>query len=337
MSARSLKIILGIFGFFFLSLGLFLFWAVGKNLPKEASLDIETHHPSHLAPKDHLTLLTYNIGHGQGIKKQPTDWRDEVYTRQKLTELTKAIQNINPDLITMQEVDIDSNRTHHINEATWLAIKANYPYQACALVWDENYVPYPYWPINHQLGQTKSANCILSRYPLSNHRRFLFEKPKNNPFWYNWAYLERGAEIVDVDLGEKKFSLVNVHLEAFDVSSRQEQAHELVNLLKTLQGPVLVAGDFNSIPPEAVQKTNFIGDPESDYRQDHTIQIIRSGIPEFTEAPASGFSFPADTPNQRLDAIFAFQGAKILNGHIVNEAQLASDHLPVLALITFQK
>lgn len=337
MNNRIWKITLGITGLFFLSLGLFLFWAVGKNLPKEAMLDIEIDHPVVPGPKDQITILTYNIGHGQGIKIQPTDWRDEAYTRQKMTELTEVIKKINPDLITMQEVDIDSHRTHYINEANWIAEGAHYPYRACALVWDENYVPYPYWPINHHLGKTKSANCILSRYLLSNHRRILFEKPKNNPFWYNWAYLERGAQLVEVAVGAHHFTLANIHLEAFDVDSRQSQAHELVNLLQNLEGPVLVAGDFNSIPPEATQKTNFESDPETDYTQDHSIQIIRSGIPEFTEAPASGFTFPADKPNQRLDAVFAFHGTHILNGHVVSEARSASDHLPVLSLVDLQK
>ena len=337
MSSRILKVSLSIAGSFFLSLGLFLFWAVGKNLPKESLLDIEIDHPTLASPKDQITILTYNIAHGQGIKTQPTDWKDKAYTHQKMTELTELIKKINPDLMTLQEVDISSNRSHYINQATWIAQKARYPYKACALVWDENYVPYPYWPIHHQLGKTQSANCILSRYPLSNHRRILFEKPQKNPFWYNWAYLERGAQLVEVSVGSHQFTVANVHLEAFDPDSRQAQARELVNLLRDLEGPVLVAGDFNSIPPEARQKKGFAGDPESDYRQDHTIQIIRSGIPTFTEAPLLGFSFPANHPNQRLDAMFAFRGVQILNGHVVNEAQSASDHLPVLGLVAFQK
>ncbi|MEI6791364.1 MAG: endonuclease/exonuclease/phosphatase family protein [Myxococcaceae bacterium] len=325
MRTRFLKVTLAIAGLFFISLGLFLFWAVGKNLPKEASLDIQVKNKAALHAKDQITILTYNIGHGQGVKIEPTDWRDEDYTRQKMTELTRVIHNVNPDIISMQEVDIDSNRTHHIDEATWIADKAHYPYRACALVWDENYIPYPYWPIKHHLGKTKSANCILSRYPLSNHRRILFKKPKNNAFWYNWAYLERGAQLVEVTVGEKHFTLLNLHLEAFDADSRQEQAHELVSLLNTLEGPVVFGGDFNS------------DDSAPDYRQDQTLKIIRKGIPAFTEAPLAGFSFPANKADQRLDALFAFGGATLLNGHVVNEAGLASDHLPVLGLVTFQK
>src|SRR3989338_5764619 len=68
MSSRILKVSLSIAGSFFLSLGLFLFWAVGKNLPKESLLDIEIDHPTLASPKDQITILTYNIAHGQGIK-----------------------------------------------------------------------------------------------------------------------------------------------------------------------------------------------------------------------------------------------------------------------------
>jgi endonuclease/exonuclease/phosphatase family metal-dependent hydrolase len=339
MGNRILKIALALAGVFFLSLGLFLFWAVGKSLPKEAVLDVQKVQSSLQGDVGNrtITLLTYNIAHGQGIKKQPTDWRDKAYTEQKLAEITEAIKKLNPDLITTQEVDLDAHRTHHINEALWIAQGAHYPYLACAPVWDENYIPFPYWPIENHLGSIKSANCIFSRYPLSNHRRTLFEKPKNNAFWYNWAYLERGAQMVDVLVGDKTFTLLNVHLEAFDLDSRQKQARELIALLNTLKIPVIVAGDFNAIPPEAAQKTGFTDDPRLDYTQDHTIQIIRSNIGAYTEAPLTGESFPADKPDQRLDAIFAFNGIKILKGRVVNEFQSASDHLPVVATIVFQK
>ncbi len=337
MLAKILKITLTLVGLFFLLLGLWIFWAVGKGLPREASLDIQIGNPIVITPQNQIKIMTYNIGHGQGVKNKPTDWRGEAYTRQKMAQVTQVIQHENPDILTMQEVDLDSDRTHHINEAAWIARGADYPYIACAVVWDENYIPYPYWPIEHQLGKTKSANCILSRYPLSNHRRTLFEKPRNNPFWYNWAYLDRGAESVEVQVGNQHFTLLNVHLEAFDINTRQEQAHELTKLLSTLKGPVVVAGDFNSIPPEATQKTGFQDDPETDYTADHTIQIIRSALPNFSEAPLTGFSFPSNKPDQRLDAVFAFGGITVLSGQVVNETQQASDHLPVLATLIFQK
>lgn len=337
MGYRILKIALALAGICLLFLGLFLFWAVGQSLPKETVLEVQELSFAQGENKTQFTILTYNIGHGQGVKKQPTDWRDRAYTRRKMTELTSAIQKLNPDLLTAQEVDLDSNRTHHINEALWIAQGARYPYIACATVWDENYIPFPYWPPEHHLGSVKSAICIFSRYPLSNHRRMLFEKPQNNAFWYNWAYLERGAQTVEVSVGKKRFTLVNVHLEAFDADSRQEQAHELVNLLRTLKGPVVLAGDFNAVPPEATQKTGFADDRLIDYTHDHTIQIIRAGIGKYTEAPLTGESFPADKPDQRLDAIFAFDGVKILDSRVASESLSASDHLPVLATITFQK
>ena len=336
MKTGILKSVIGVLGLFFLSLGLFLFWAVGKNLAQKSNLEIEVVNALPIYGKHQITLLSYNIGHGQGIKNQPTDWRDEEYTRKKMAELTQVIESINPDIIAMQEVDIDAHRTHHINEAQWIADAGHYPYRACALVWDENYIPYPFWPISHQLGSIKSANCILSRFPLSKHRRFLFQKPSKNPFWYNWAYLDRGAQSVKVTVGSKHFILLNVHLEAFDKNTRQKQAHELVELLKKIKAPVLLTGDFNSVPAEANQKHNFKGEPEADFREDHSIAIIRSALgDDFDEGPMTGHTFPADKPNQRLDATFAFNGLHILSSHVVEKAQDASDHLPILSLLSF--
>lgn len=315
------------------SLSFFMWWAVGKTLPTHCKLSVEyaPQYAHTIADDRGFTLASYNIAFAQGLKIHPTDWRDKAYTETKLAELCSAIQRLNADVLMLQEVDIESDRTFRINQAEDLRAAGKYPYMACALVWDENYLPFPFWPPEEHLGQAKTANCILSRFKLTDHERLVFPKPKANPFWYNWGYIDRAAQRVVAHVGQRTFTLVNVHLEAYDKEARQDQAQRLSAWLKDEKGPLIVGGDFNSIPPEASKKDHFI-DEDIDFWHDDTIAILRQGFGGSIEVPSHDApTFPSDTPTRRLDALFAANGASLSKGRVVSEAGTASDHLPVVA------
>ncbi len=322
---------------------LIVWWAVGPTLPKESTLGAdELPHASPLPPKDAITITTYNIGHGQGIKADPTDWRDKKFTEKKMSELAAVLAKIGSDIVLLQEVDLDSNRTHHINEAQYLAENAGYPYYACALLWDKNYIPFPIWPLAHHLGSMKAANCTLSRYPLKNHLRIVYDKPAANPYWYNLGYIDRGAQRVEVQIGNKTLTVVNVHLEAYDIKTREEQARLLMKWVKLIPGPYILGGDFNSLPPEAKVRNGFPDDPTDDESLDTTMQIVRNGFSHYNEAlplslhqtdEQSTFTFRSDKPTRRIDYIFGGPGTHVSKGRVVKEALDASDHLPVVATV----
>lgn len=321
-------------------LGLFLWWAIGTALPRESELAVSRHPEfQEAAPKTRISVASYNIAYGQGVKEIPTDWRDEAYTRKKLAEVGNVVKRLNADVLLLQEVDINSNRSHHINQAEYLVVQGKYPYSACAVVWEKNYVPFPFWPIEHHLGEVKTANCVLSKYPLSWHKRIIFDKPASNPFWYNWGYLDRGAHRLDLKIGDQTLTVVNLHLEAFEQEAREKQARFLGKWIKDIKGPIVVGGDFNSIPREASKKAGFIDEPQTSFATDQTIEHVKKGLKEFNEAlqaspcqtnEAQCHTFPADAPTRRLDYIFTSHGAQINGGRVFQEAGDASDHLPVV-------
>lgn len=323
----------------------FLWWAVGTTLPRESELDVKhySEYPE-AASKEQIKIATYNIAHGQGVKIRPTDWRDEPYTRNKLAEIATVIQRMDADLLFLQEVDLDSNRSHHIDEADYLAREGRYPYSACAIVWDKNYLPFPFWPVKYQLGKTKTANCIFSRYPMHNHRRIVFDKPVSNPFWYNWGYIDRGAQKCEITIGAKSLYVVNLHLEAFDREAREKQAQHLVKWISDIKEPLVLGGDFNAIPSEASKRDHFLDEPALSFFKDRTIDSLKEGLRDFTEAlPASlcqmkehlCLTFPANEATRRLDFLFASRGARFIDGRVVNEARDASDHFPVVGIVEF--
>lgn len=329
----------------------FMYWAVGKSLPRQSQLNVERWPNAIVAqPKSTVTVMTYNMGHGQGVKDLPWDWRGEEVTKMQLNELAEVINHVKADFLFLQEVDINSHRTQNIDQAKFLLEKTNYPYSACATVWDKNYIPFPYWPIEQHLGKVLAANCIFSKYPLKNHESVIFDKPESNPFWYNWGYLDRGAQKVVAQIGDKKLTLINLHFEAWEKEARAKQVKVVSDWALSLPGPLVIGGDFNAVPPEACKKAAFADEMDADFQADKTIELLRSYLVNFNETlsiskcPSSGvnpqelatFTFPADAPNRRLDYIYTINGARIVAERVVKEAATASDHLPVWAEIAYK-
>lgn len=340
---RGKKIFVFVASFFIALTVVFLWWAVGTELPREAELAVGHHAQYEPAmPKAQLKVVTYNIGFGQGIKSSPMDWRDEDLTRRKLGEIAGVIARLDPDVLFLQEVDLESNRSHYINEADFLIEKGRFPYSACGVVWDKNYVPFPFWPPALHIGSIKTANCVLSKYPMVSHQRIIFDKPKSNPFWYNWGYLDRGAQKIEIRVGDRSLTVVNLHLEAYEEEAREVQAQVLLDWIKDVQGPLVIGGDFNAIPSGAPQVDNFADEPGISYATDTTLEIIKNGLKSYSQAipdstcrlyEALCLTFRADTPSRQLDHLFASGGARFLSGNTDFEARDASDHLPIVGIL----
>jgi endonuclease/exonuclease/phosphatase family metal-dependent hydrolase len=323
-----------------------IWWGIGSFLPRYSQLKIE--HTVNATPKEKsssLSLVTYNIAHGQGFKNHASDWREEQLTRKKMSEIAAALKKIDADIVLLQEVDLNSNRTHRINQVEWLVNAIGYSYWACAPIWEKNYVPFPYWPIKHHIGEVKTANCILSKYLLSDHKRFVFDKPESNPFWYNWGYIDRGAQHVIAHIEKKQITIINVHFEDQDEAAREKQARDLLQWIASMkEEPMIIAGDFNAPPANSRKKDAFEDDADLRYTDDETIAILRNGLIDESEAISekqhlleerNTFTFPSHAPNRRIDHIFALKGAKVIQGRVIKEAGNASDHLPVWAKISF--
>jgi endonuclease/exonuclease/phosphatase family metal-dependent hydrolase len=326
-----------------IALAIFVFWAKGPALPATSTLDVHADPDARPAEAPAiLKVVTYNVGHGQGIKEDPKDYRDKATTLRHLDDLADALKRIDAHIALLQEVDTNADRTHHLDQAKILAEKAGYPYRACATIWDKKYIPFP--PAKF-IGQVESAICVLSRFPLREHRRRIFDKPSENAFWYNWFYIDRGAQAVVAEVGDVRVTLVNLHLEAWGKDTRQGQANDLRDWIADMPGPMVVAGDFNALPPEATRKNELDDDSKHDYDDDGTVDTIRK-LEGFTESiPAEVYSanerdaltYPANAPDRRLDYVFGGKGAMVLRGRVAKEAAEASDHLPIVAEVHHRK
>lgn len=340
------RYVLSLFLVVIIGIGVFIWWAVGGNLPTRSELPVQAAKDAALLPApEQLVVASYNIGHGQGIKEQAWDYRDKATTERQLALVADAMVKLNADIFLLQEVDLDSQRTFRINQIEFLKERTKHPYHACAIVWEKNYLPFPYWPPAHHLGYVRAANCVLSRFPLSNHQRIIFDKPQSHPFWYNWGYIDRGIERVDVTLGEHKLAVLNVHLEAWELAAREEQIKKTLDYIQEINMPVILGGDFNTVMPGAQKTSGFADDKEANYANEKTLSWFFEhakdlSIPRISvvaDDPFKLYTFPSNNPDRRLDHIFLLGTSLGFTDFRVGfEAGTASDHLPVIGTITYK-
>lgn len=251
-----------------------------------------------------IRVMTYNIGYAFGVVNNQGSILSREEVEKNLDQIIENIKALSLDVVALQEVDFGAHRTHFINQMDEIAKKAGYPYAAYATTWNQKYIAWPYWPFKKHFGKMLSGQVILSRFPILSQQVVTFEKPKNNPFWYNWFYLNRVAQKVELGWEGEKLVFWNVHLEAFDEQTREEQLKKLSNLVLLNENKkVIVAGDFNTDNP--------------------IIENFKS-----TEA---FFTYPSWSPNEKLDHIF-YSSFFNLNKSDKSSGVEASDHLAVWAI-----
>lgn len=278
-----------------------------------------------------FTVVTYNIGYLSGmLNNLPIKTTKKMFEGNMRTAL-QTLENMKPDFIGFQEIDFHSRRSFYVNQLQTFAENAGYKYAAVAVSWDKHYVPFPYWPPSAHFGRMLSGQAVLSRWPILSAQRVALGKPGNRPFYYNAFYMDRLMQVVKIKIKERDIVILNVHLEAFDRETREKQAGIVLDMYRSFKDdyPVLVIGDFNSIPPDAEQKNDFIDEPDVDFTNDNTIGLFLAEKSLSVAEPVT-FTFPSDSPTRKLDHIFYNHDKITLIKTWVPERINSSDHLPLV-------
>lgn len=304
----------------------FLWASSGRYGPADYAQVNATDHLPLKAATDEFTVVSYNIGYLSGLTNNRAVSRTAKLYSNNLAIATAALQSVNPDILALQEIDIDSRRSFRVNQVEALATTLAYPQQAIAINWDKRYVPFPYWPPSAHFGEILSGQAILSRFAIKAHQRIVLEKVPGHPFYYNALYLERLAQVAEIQLGARSLILINLHLEAFDTPTRQRQTEFVLAMAEQYaeRYPVLLLGDFNSALNREAEGP-------------HSIQTVLDS-PVFRPAVSTAeltqpihYTFPSDQPQFKLDYVFYTPAnINLLDVQVLTAAGQASDHLPVL-------
>lgn len=210
-----------------------------------------------------LTLTTYNIGFG-AYSPDYTFFRDKGYdkdgkktsgtygkgiSREDVEKNTNGsisvIQELQSDFYAIQEVDIDADRSYHINQKEEIENSRNGYDNTFAVNFDSAYLCYP---LNDPHGKSKSGMATYSKYQIqeSERKEYTIATGFSKFFDLDRCFTVNRRKRKD----GKEFVLINSHRSAYDEGGviRDTQIKELHSFRKseTEKGNyVIAAGDFN--------------------------------------------------------------------------------------------
>lgn len=264
-----------------------------------------------------------------------------------LSEAARIIDDEDPDILFLQEVDEGAARTDGQDQAERLQglLKESYPYKAEAFYWKARFVPHP-----KIMGSVGMKLVILSKYRIDTATRIALPGPVGN-FFTHRLNLQRCLLTGELPLeGGGHLVLINLHLEAFpetpDLLSRQLEALEKTIMVAQTQGnPFIAAGDFNLLPPgqyDALpehQRTHYSSEGEMTPLFDR--YTVVPGLAETDpEAPYPWYTqFPNDPdvsgPDRTIDYLLFPEGVLLQSAQVrAHDTTRISDHLPVVVRLT---
>jgi endonuclease/exonuclease/phosphatase family metal-dependent hydrolase len=231
-----------------------------------------------------MRLLSYNIHKGIG-------GRDRRY---RLARIIGVIEEENPDLVCLQEVDQNLRRTRFDDQPRLLA-----EYFHAAGV---------HFQLNVAIRAGGYGNLILARWPIIEQHQVALRHGRRKP---------RGAQLAAVETPEGPLLLVNWHLGLAEHERRWQVAHLLAHpTFRALADlPTIINGDYNDW-------RNRLG----------RLTFTPAGFHHVTAPPSRFRSFPATLAIGSLDKAYVRGPIQVRHARIVHSApaRAASDHLPLV-------
>ena len=244
-----------------------------------------------------LRVMTYNIYGARATS--PANAAD-------LDAIAEVIRRQNPDFVTLNEVDVFTNRTgKDVHQARDLAEKLGMEWHFSKAI-DRDGGEY--------------GDAVLSKYPILEKRSYRLPCAAEQPGE------ARSLCVIRVQIDGKDLYVASTHLDHLSGdASRLVQATEIRRIRDTeLEGDLILCGDLNAIPSSNVIATM-------------TSFLTNTG-------PIDQYTFPSDDPSRKIDYIMyaPIEHFGVQNCQVVSRGDQqvggvdASDHRPVIADIRFQ-
>ena len=244
-----------------------------------------------------LRVMTYNIYGARATS--PANAAD-------LDAIAEVIRRQTPDFVTLNEVDVFTNRTgKDVHQARDLAEKLGMEWHFSKAI-DRDGGEY--------------GDAVLSKYPILEKRSYRLPCAAEQPGE------DRSLCVIRVQIDGKDLYVASTHLDHLSGdASRLVQATEIRRIRDTeLEGDLILCGDLNAIPSSNVIATM-------------TSFLTNTG-------PIDQYTFPSDDPSRKIDYIMyaPIEHFGVQNCQVVSRGDQqvggvdASDHRPVIADIRFQ-
>ena len=171
-----------------------------------------------------IRVMTWNIRFGAGRIPWFGDacgdrvilTEDEVYG--SLQAIADKINEIKPDVLLLQEVDLNSKRSCYIDQMQWILDHTYFSYAVYGAQWRAQFIP------SDGLGRMDEGNAILSRWKISEAKRIQLQlrddQDKLTRYFYERCCMVTGRiEIPGVD----NLYAVNIHASAFATDDTKQK------------------------------------------------------------------------------------------------------------------
>ena len=322
---------------------------------------------------DSLLVITWNIRFGaaripwfgDSCGDRVIMTNSEVITH--LDNIADYINSVEPDILLLQEVDVESKRSGYVDQVQWLLDNTYFNYGAYASMWQAQFIP------SDGLGRVDAGNAILSRWEITDAERIQLPLRTDQDGLTQYFYLRRNILKTKIAVpNQNGFYAVCAHTTAFATDNTKqkhiEKFYETINSIDT-NAVFIAGGDLNALTPwattrdfceedrcdeevcdedyennEIYQGSYFNNLPDEVsllrdlYRYSSAIDSLSTENTEnFTHSTwntnenNSGF-IDSDYWDRKLDYIFS--NVSFTNGTTHQEAYDLSDHAPVSAGLT---
>ncbi|MFQ6677410.1 MAG: endonuclease/exonuclease/phosphatase family protein [Fidelibacterota bacterium] len=319
-------------------------------------------------PGGSIKVMTWNIRFGIG--RLPF-FGDTCGDRTVMTEkevldalerIAAKIEDVNPDIILMQEVDRESKRTAYIDQVQWILDHTDMNYATYASMWKAQTIP------SDGIGRMDVGNVVMSKWPFNSSERIKLPLRTDQDALTKMFYLRRNAlkTIVEVP-GQNNFYAVNVHATAFATDdTKQKHIDKFKEILDKINSDgyhFIGGGDLNSIPPgseydfclvDACEDESFHTDSDGGphregsyfnffenepvilqplYNKYNTAILLADAI---TDEHSTHSTSGDRLWNRKLDYIFSNQNIVPGSGITHQDVMQISDHAPVTVSIVLE-
>ena len=295
-------------------------------------------------------IASYNIGFGaysndysffmDGGKESRA--RSPEAVRENVTGAMETVKAIAPQLLLLQEVDVDGTRSYHINELEEL-VDASLEELFASRTFAQNYdSPYLFWPLTEPHGANRAGQATYSVFPIdSGLRRQL---PIEEGFM-KLVDCDRCYSVQRIPLAGDGAELVvyNLHLSAYtsDGAIAEEQLQMLFDdmLAEYEKGNYAIAGgDFNKDLLGNSDQIFGVSGPAYTWAQPIPAALIPEGLsiaapfdPEKPAASCRNADRPYGPDNYRVtvDGFIVSANVEVKTAQVWETGYRWSDHNPV--------
>jgi len=239
-----------------------------------------------------LKVMAWNIKFGGGRVDFFFDyWGDRVQLtpdelRVNMTGLYKLINEVRPDVLMVEEIDVNSRRSRYFDMVGGILENTYLSYAAYVPTWDSRYVP------KEGMGRMNMGMAIFSVFPIASAETIPLDDRTDLDVATKTFYIHRTVGRAVVDLGPSQVAAFVVHTEAYDTDgTASRQFVQIQDILKAEALPFVIGGDFNAIPPSSVKTAIFNDEaPKSvgtayaqpPYKLDDMKPFFEQYVPEIT-------------------------------------------------------